>query len=143
MSLPQIQLDDRRFQELVTEARHAHRPELPGVDRAQRLGPGITLIELFAWMTDMLIYRVNRIPDKLHVALLELLGVGAPWADRRADAGALPTGGAARAADRDPRRQHRGRNAAHRLRRVDRLPGREDFTIPPLRPTRVRGRARR
>jgi predicted phage baseplate assembly protein len=37
--------------------------------------PGITLIELFAWMTDMLTYRVNRLPDKLHVALLELLGV--------------------------------------------------------------------
>jgi len=37
--------------------------------------PGITLIELFAWMTDMLIYRLNRVPDKLHVALLELLGV--------------------------------------------------------------------
>ena len=37
--------------------------------------PGITLIELFAWMTEMTIYRLNRVPDKLHVALLELLGI--------------------------------------------------------------------
>ena len=37
--------------------------------------PGITLIELFAWMTEMLGYRLNRIPDKLHLALLELLGI--------------------------------------------------------------------
>src|SRR3954449_9717048 len=37
--------------------------------------PGITLIELFAWMTEMTIYRLNRVPDKLHVSLLELLGI--------------------------------------------------------------------
>jgi predicted phage baseplate assembly protein len=37
--------------------------------------PGITLIELFAWMTEMTIYRLNRVPDKLHVTLLELLGI--------------------------------------------------------------------
>src|SRR5215813_13997008 len=37
--------------------------------------PGITLIELFAWMTEMTIYRLNRVPDKLHVALLDLLGI--------------------------------------------------------------------
>ena len=39
MRLPEIELDDRRFQDLVTEARTAHRPRLPGVDRAQRLRP--------------------------------------------------------------------------------------------------------
>ena len=37
--------------------------------------PGITLIELFAWMTEMTIYRLNRVPDKLHLKLLELLGI--------------------------------------------------------------------
>jgi predicted phage baseplate assembly protein len=75
MTLPEIQLDDRRFQELVSEARLRIAQTCPEWTEHNVSDPGITLIELFAWMTDMLIYRVNRIPDKLHVALLELLGV--------------------------------------------------------------------
>ena len=75
MTLPQIRLDDRRFQELVSEARLRIARSCPEWTDQNVSDPGITLIELFAWMTDMLIYRVNRVPDKLHVALLELLGV--------------------------------------------------------------------
>lgn len=37
--------------------------------------PGVALIELFAWMTDLLLYRVNQVPDKVYVKLLELIGV--------------------------------------------------------------------
>ena len=37
--------------------------------------PGITLIELFAWMTDMLLYRVNQVPDKLYIKFLRMIGV--------------------------------------------------------------------
>ncbi len=73
--LPQIELDDRRFQELVSEARMRIARACPEWTEHNVSDPGITLIELFAWMTDMLVYRLNRIPDKLHVALLELLGV--------------------------------------------------------------------
>jgi predicted phage baseplate assembly protein len=73
--LPQIKLDDRRFQELVSEARMRIAQTCPEWTEHNVSDPGITLIELFAWMTDMLIYRLNRVPDKLHVALLELLGV--------------------------------------------------------------------
>ena len=75
MSLPQIKLDDRHFQELVSEARMRIAQSCPEWTEHNVSDPGITLIELFAWMTDMLIYRVNRVPDKLHVALLELLGI--------------------------------------------------------------------
>ena len=75
MTLPQVQLDDRRFQDLVNEARMRIAHSCPEWTEHNVSDPGITLIELFAWMTDMLVYRVNRIPDKLHVALLELLGV--------------------------------------------------------------------
>ena len=75
MTLPQIQLDDRRFQDLVSEARMRIARSCPEWTEHNVSDPGITLIELFAWMTDMLTYRVNRLPDKLHVALLELLGV--------------------------------------------------------------------
>ncbi|MEM7802767.1 MAG: putative baseplate assembly protein, partial [Chloroflexota bacterium] len=30
---------------------------------------------LFAWMTDMILYRMNQVPDRLHVKFLELLGM--------------------------------------------------------------------
>jgi predicted phage baseplate assembly protein len=75
VSLPQINLDDRGFQDLVSEARLRIAQSCPEWTEHNVSDPGITLIELFAWMTDMLTYRLNRIPDKLHIALLNLLGV--------------------------------------------------------------------
>jgi len=75
MTLPTVNLDDRTFQGIVSEARRRIHQTCPEWTEHNVSDPGITLIELFAWMTDMLVYRVNRIPDKLHVALLELLGI--------------------------------------------------------------------
>ena len=75
MKLPEIQLDDRRFQDLVSEARMKISRACPEWTEHNVSDPGITLIELFAWMTEMTIYRLNRVPDKLHVSLLELLGI--------------------------------------------------------------------
>jgi len=75
VTLPAVILDDRNFQDLVDEARTRITLSCPEWTEHNVSDPGVTLIELFAWMTDQLLYRVNRIPDKLHVALLELLGV--------------------------------------------------------------------
>jgi predicted phage baseplate assembly protein len=75
MKLPQIELDDRRFQDLVSEARARIVRTCPEWQEHNIADPGITLIELFAWMTEATIYRLNRIPDKLHMTLLELLGI--------------------------------------------------------------------
>ena len=75
MKLPEIQLDDRRFQDLVSEARLRITRSCPEWTEHNVSDPGVTLIELFAWMTEMTIYRLNRVPDKLHVTLLELLGI--------------------------------------------------------------------
>jgi predicted phage baseplate assembly protein len=73
--LPEIQLDDRTFQDLVSEARMRITQSCPEWTEHNVSDPGITLIELFAWMTEMLIYRLNRVPDKLHVTLLDLLDI--------------------------------------------------------------------
>jgi predicted phage baseplate assembly protein len=73
--LPQIELDDRGFQELVSEARTRIVRRCPEWTEHNVSDPGITLIELFAWMTEMTTYRLNRVPDKIYVRLLELLGV--------------------------------------------------------------------
>jgi predicted phage baseplate assembly protein len=69
-------LDDRRFDDLVEElvARiPAHTPEWTN----PRLGdPGRTLIELFAWLGDALLYRANLIPERQRLVFLKLLGMG-------------------------------------------------------------------
>src|SRR5213075_1251405 len=46
--------------------------------------PGITLLELAAWMSDLLIFRLNQVPEKNYVAFLNLLGIKlhAPRASR-------------------------------------------------------------
>jgi predicted phage baseplate assembly protein len=75
VTLPNIDLDDRRFQDLVAEARLRIARACPEWTEHNVSDPGITLIELFAWMTEMTVYRLNRVPDKLHMTLLELLGI--------------------------------------------------------------------
>ena len=104
MALPEIVLDDRTFQDLVNEARLRIHRTCPEWSEHNVSDPGITLVELFAWMTEMLIYRVNRIPDKLHVALLELLGMKSRAPQLRDRRGALPTRRATAGAGVDPRR---------------------------------------
>jgi predicted phage baseplate assembly protein len=73
--LPEILLDDVRFQELVSEARTRIVRYAPEWTEHNVSDPGITLIELYAWLTELLVYRINRIPERLHFGLLALVGV--------------------------------------------------------------------
>ncbi|HLL64139.1 MAG TPA: putative baseplate assembly protein [Micromonosporaceae bacterium] len=75
MSLPTPNLDDRTFQELVDEAKRHVQRRCPSWTNHNVSDPGVTLIEAFAWMTDLLLYRLNRVPDRHYVKFLELLGV--------------------------------------------------------------------
>ncbi|MEV7419206.1 putative baseplate assembly protein [Streptomyces sp. NPDC089919] len=75
MSLPRPHLDDRRFQDLVDEAKRMVQQRCPEWSDHNVSDPGVTLIEAFAHMTDQLIYRLNRVPDKNHLAFLELIGL--------------------------------------------------------------------
>jgi len=75
MALPVPNLDDRRFQELVNESKRLVQQRCPEWTDHNVHDPGVTLIELFAWMTDQVIYRLNRVPDKVYIKFLELLGV--------------------------------------------------------------------
>jgi len=36
--------------------------------------PGITLVELFAWLTETMLYEMNRVPQRNYIKLLQLLG---------------------------------------------------------------------
>ncbi|MCE1255342.1 MAG: putative baseplate assembly protein [Anaerolineae bacterium] len=76
MTLPAPNLDDLRFQrDLVDEARKRIIHYCPEWTEYNLSDPGITLIELFAWMTEMMVYRLNRVPEKNYIKFLEMLGL--------------------------------------------------------------------
>ncbi|MFJ3126484.1 putative baseplate assembly protein [Streptomyces sp. NPDC086993] len=75
MALPSPNLDDRRFQQLVDEAKRYVQQRSPEWTDHNVSDPGVTLIETFAYMVDQLLYRLNRVPDKNYAAFLDLLGV--------------------------------------------------------------------
>jgi predicted phage baseplate assembly protein len=75
MPITPPRLDDRSYQDLVDEllARvPAHTPEWTP---AQLADPGRTLLELFAWLADTVLYRANLIPERQRLAFLQLLGM--------------------------------------------------------------------
>src|SRR5512142_1020765 len=75
MPLPTPTLDDRHFQDIVDQVKSMIPRYCPEWTNHNVSDPGITLIELFAWMTDMLLYRVNQVPDLHYIKFLEMLGV--------------------------------------------------------------------
>lgn len=75
MSLVPPLLDDRRFDDLKAEALERIRLNCPEWTDFNASDPGITLVELFAWFTDLMLYRMNQLPDKLHGELLSLVGI--------------------------------------------------------------------
>src|SRR3974390_1389398 len=67
-------LDDRSYDDLVQDMLAnipAHTPEWTN---PQPGDPGRTLLELFAWLADTILYRANLIPEKQRIAFLKLLG---------------------------------------------------------------------
>jgi predicted phage baseplate assembly protein len=86
MPLPSPNLDDRRFQQLVDEAKRYVQQRAPEWTDHNVSDPGVTLIETFAYLVDQLLYRLNRVPDKNYLAFLDLLGIRLfPPAAARAD----------------------------------------------------------
>lgn len=75
MTLVAPNLDDRRFQDLVDDAKRLVQQRCPDWTDHNVSDPGVTLIETFAFMTDQLLYRLNRVPDRLYIKFLELVGL--------------------------------------------------------------------
>ncbi|RKH46957.1 baseplate J/gp47 family protein [Corallococcus sicarius] len=73
LTLPPI--DDRKYQQLLDEALARiplHNPEWTNFNKSD---PGVTLLELFAFLTESLLYRANQIPERNRKKFLQLLGV--------------------------------------------------------------------
>jgi predicted phage baseplate assembly protein len=73
MPLPLPDLDDRRFDDLVDEARARLASHLPELTRSPPGDPVHAMVDLFAWMTETVIYRANLIPERQRLAFLNLL----------------------------------------------------------------------
>jgi hypothetical protein len=68
-------LDDRRYQELLDEALARVPVYTPEWTNFNKSDPGVTLIEVFAFMTESLLYRANQIPERNRKKFLKLLNV--------------------------------------------------------------------
>jgi predicted phage baseplate assembly protein len=75
MPLPVPNLDDRRFQDLVDDAKRLVQLRCPEWTDHNVSDPGVTLIETFAFMTDQLLYRLNQVPDRIYLKFLDLIGL--------------------------------------------------------------------
>ena len=68
-------LDDRTWQDLVDQMRALIPQYTPAWTDNNPSDVGITLIELFAWLAESVIYRLNQVPDQNYAAFLNLLGI--------------------------------------------------------------------
>jgi len=75
MSLPAPNLDDRTWKQLVEESVRLIPRYCPEWTNHNPSDPGITLLELYAWMTEMTLYRLNKVPEKNFITFLDLIGV--------------------------------------------------------------------
>jgi predicted phage baseplate assembly protein len=68
-------IDDRGFQQMVRDALArvpVHTPEYTHLGQSD---PGVTLVELFAFIAESMLYRANRAPEMSRLKFLRLLGL--------------------------------------------------------------------
>jgi len=67
-------LDDRTFEELYRDLRLRIPRYTKEWTNYNDSDPGITLLQLFAWLSEMMLVRMNQIPRKNYIKFLQLLG---------------------------------------------------------------------
>ena len=67
-------LDDRRYADLITETQKLIPQYCPEWTNYSAADPGMTVVQLFSWMTELIIYRLNRVPDKTYIHFLNFIG---------------------------------------------------------------------
>jgi predicted phage baseplate assembly protein len=75
MPLPDIQLDDRTYETLVADALRRIPGYTPEWTDFNDSDPGVTLVQLFAWLEEMILYRLNKVPDKNFIEFLKLINI--------------------------------------------------------------------
>ncbi len=75
MPFPEPQIDARSYQAILNEAVAripVHNPEWTNFNDSD---PGITILQLFAFMSESLLYRANLVPERNRLKFLRLLGI--------------------------------------------------------------------
>ena len=67
-------LDDRQYADILDEMMQLIPQYCPEWTNLGPADPGVTLVQLFSWMTEMVLYRVNRVPDKTYIHFLNFIG---------------------------------------------------------------------
>jgi predicted phage baseplate assembly protein len=81
MTLAPLQLDDLTWDDMVAAIRRRIPAESAGNWTLHApVDPGITLLELFAFLVEQRVYWLDQIPDAFVVAVLRLLGLDGPLA---------------------------------------------------------------
>ncbi len=75
MALQVPNIDDRSFEQLVAEAKALIPKYSPEWTDYLPSDPGITILELFAFLVEAAIYQMNRIPEESLVNFAKLLGM--------------------------------------------------------------------
>ena len=75
MSLRSPNLDDRDFDQLVADALHVIEQRCPAWTDRSPSDPGMVLVDVFAHLTETMLYRLNRLPEKAYIEFLRLIGV--------------------------------------------------------------------
>ncbi len=77
-------MDDKTYKEIREEALSLIPHYTPEWTNHNPSDPGVTLVELFSWMTEMVLFRLNKVPEKTYLALLDLMGLSlsSPQASR-------------------------------------------------------------
>ncbi|APR88475.1 hypothetical protein A7982_13824 [Minicystis rosea] len=78
MPLELPNLDDHTYADLVDEGRASLPALYPAWTDHNPSEPGITLLELFAWLSEAVLYRTNQIPDATYDSFLGILN-GPGW----------------------------------------------------------------
>lgn len=68
-------IDDRRYRDLVEEMKvrvPRYAPEWTDLNDNE---PGMAILQTYAWLADMMLYRIGQVPEQNYLRFLELFGV--------------------------------------------------------------------
>jgi hypothetical protein len=75
MPLEAPTLDDRRFDDLVADATNLIPRWAPEWTDRNDSDPGMAILKLFAWFTELGNFRMNQVPERAYVKFLQMVGV--------------------------------------------------------------------
>lgn len=75
MPLEAPNLDDRRFDDILADATALIPRWTPEWTDRNDSDPGIAIVKMFAWMTELTLFRMNQVPERAYIKFLQMVGV--------------------------------------------------------------------